>query len=136
MAGRTRIIDLSVPIMNYSMDTHDQTIHYLDHAEVARQRAKTYGIAADRLPVPHLHTASEQVTLSTHAASQRELGVSRRFRASGVSAPALVASHVAVGTAFATAAIAVIVVVGRALYGLAAPRHPIGIKPAGARARP
>lgn len=29
MPGRTRIIDLrSVPIMNYSMDTHDQTIHY------------------------------------------------------------------------------------------------------------
>ena len=42
MAGRTRIIDLSVPLMNYSMDTHEQTIHYLDHAEVARQRAKTY----------------------------------------------------------------------------------------------
>jgi kynurenine formamidase len=67
MAGRTRIIDLSVPLMNYSMDTHEQTIHYLDHAEVARQRAKTYDIPADRFPVPHVHTASEVVTLTTHA---------------------------------------------------------------------
>src|SRR5215510_4294377 len=67
MAGRVRIIDLSVPLMNYSMDTHEQTIHYLDHAEVARQRAKTYDIPADRFPVPHQHTASEVVTLTTHA---------------------------------------------------------------------
>jgi hypothetical protein len=33
-----KIIDLSVPIMNYSMDTHEQSIIYLDHREVARQR--------------------------------------------------------------------------------------------------
>jgi len=74
MAGRVRIIDLSVPLMNYSMDTHEQTIHYLDHAEVARQRAKTYDIPADRFPVPHQHTASEVVTLALRAALRGPAG--------------------------------------------------------------
>jgi len=67
MSRRVRVIDLSLPLMNYSMDTHEQTIQYFDHAEVARQRAKTYDIPADRFPVPHLHTATEVVTLTTHA---------------------------------------------------------------------
>ena len=67
MSGRVRIIDLRVPLMNSSTDTHDQTIHDRDHAEVARQRAKTYDIPTDRFPVPHMPTATEVVTLTTHA---------------------------------------------------------------------
>jgi len=67
-----RIIDLSVPIMNYSMDTHEQSISYLDHQEVARQRAKSYGVPADRFPLPGVHSASEVVTLSTHAGTHMD----------------------------------------------------------------
>ena len=67
-----KIIDLSVPIMNYSMDTHEQSIIYLDHREVARQRAKSYGVPADRFPLPGVHSASEVVTLSTHAGTHMD----------------------------------------------------------------
>jgi len=67
-----KIIDLSVPIMNYSMDTHEQSIIYLDHREVARQRAKSYGLPADRFPLPGVHSASEGVTLSTHAGTHMD----------------------------------------------------------------
>lgn len=62
-----RIVDLSLPIRNYSFDTQEQHIEYIDHAELARSRAKVYGIQPDDLPLPGIHSATERVTLSSHA---------------------------------------------------------------------
>jgi len=64
---QTRLVDLSLPIRNASFDTQEQHIEYTDHREVARGRAKAYGISLDDLPLPGVHSAMERVTLSTHA---------------------------------------------------------------------
>jgi len=67
------------------------------------------------------------ITLPVHVATNRELGVLRRFRASGVSAGALVASEVALGAVLATIAAAVVLATGAAVYGLQAPVDPVGV---------
>jgi ABC-2 type transport system permease protein len=61
------------------------------------------------------------ITLPVLIATNRELGVTRRFRASGVSAGALVGSRILVGIALGTAAVVVVLVVGSTAYGMQAP---------------
>ena len=67
------------------------------------------------------------VTIPVHLATQRELGVLRRFRASGVSAGVLVARELVLGIVLGTVASAVVVAGGAAVYGLKAPVHPLGV---------
>lgn len=67
------------------------------------------------------------VTIPTHLATQRELGVLRRFRASGLGAGALVASEVALGTVLGVLAAAVVLAAGSAVYGVGAPQDPLGV---------
>ncbi len=67
------------------------------------------------------------MTMPAHIASQRELGVVRRFRASGLSAGVLVASEVVLAVLVATMAVAVILVLGVTLYGLSAPADPLAV---------
>lgn len=67
------------------------------------------------------------VTIPVHLATHRELGVLRRFRSSGLSAPALVATEVAVGFVLGTVAAGVVLVVGAAVYGLRLPVDPMAV---------
>ncbi len=67
------------------------------------------------------------VTIPTHLAANRELGVLRRFRASGLSAGALVASETALGAVLGTVAAAVVLLAGSAVYGIATPEDPLGV---------
>jgi ABC-2 type transport system permease protein len=67
------------------------------------------------------------ITLPVMIATNRELGVTRRFRASGVSAGALVASRVAVGVVLGTAAVLVVLVVGSTVYGMQSPTDLAGV---------
>lgn len=67
------------------------------------------------------------VTLPAHIASRRELGVLRRYRASGLGAGTMLASHAAVGTIIGIAAGAVVLLVGGLVYGLPAPRDPVAV---------
>ena len=64
------------------------------------------------------------VTLPAHIATHRELGVLRRYRASGVSGAALAASHAAVGTVLGLAGAAIVLAVGGAVYGVPSPDDP------------
>ena len=66
------------------------------------------------------------VTLPANIAERRERGVTRRYRASGVSGGALVASHILLGAILGTAASALVLAVGAAVYGVPAPEDPIG----------
>lgn len=61
------------------------------------------------------------VVLPAHVASSRELGVVRRFRASGVSAGSLLASHAVVGALLGVAASGIVLLAGAAVYDVAAP---------------
>jgi ABC-2 type transport system permease protein len=65
------------------------------------------------------------VTLPAHIASHRELGVLRRYRASGVGAGTLVASEAAVGAVLGIGGALVVLVVGGAIYGVPAPDDPL-----------
>lgn len=67
------------------------------------------------------------ITIPVHLATHRELGVLRRFRASGLSAGVLVATEIALGIVLATIAAAVVLLVGAAIYGLAMPVDPLGV---------
>ena len=67
------------------------------------------------------------ITIPVHLATQRELGVLRRFRASGVSAGVLVASEIALGVVLGTVAVAVVLAGGAAVYGLQMPVDPLGV---------
>jgi ABC-2 type transport system permease protein len=64
------------------------------------------------------------VTLPAHIATHRELGVLRRYRASGVSGAALATSQAAVGAVMGLTAAAIVLVVGGAVYGIPAPEDP------------
>ena len=61
------------------------------------------------------------VTLPAHLAAHRELGVLRRYRASGVSGGEIVASQIALGAILGTIAAATVLAVGGAFYGIPAP---------------
>lgn len=67
------------------------------------------------------------ITLPVHVATHRELGVLRRFRASGLSAGVLVASEIALGVVLGTIAVVVVLMAGAAVYGLQAPVDPLGV---------
>lgn len=67
------------------------------------------------------------ITIPVHLATQRELGIRRRFRAAGLSGGVLVASEIAIGFVLATVAVAVVLVTGAAVYGLQAPVDPVGV---------
>ena len=55
------------------------------------------------------------VTLPVHLATYRELGVMRRFRSSGLSAGAIVGSHLALGAVLGVAASGIVLAVGALL---------------------
>jgi ABC-2 type transport system permease protein len=65
------------------------------------------------------------VTLPAHIATHRELGVLRRYRASGVSGAALAAGQAAVGAILGLAAAALVLAVGGAVYGIPTPEDPV-----------
>jgi ABC-2 type transport system permease protein len=67
------------------------------------------------------------ITIPVHLATQRELGVLRRFRASGVSAGVLVARELVLGIVLGTVASAVVIAGGAAVYGLEMPADPLGV---------
>lgn len=67
------------------------------------------------------------LTLPVHISTHRELGVLRRFRASGLSAGVVVASQIALGVIIGTVAVAVVLLAGSAVYGLQAPVNPLGV---------
>jgi ABC-2 type transport system permease protein len=67
------------------------------------------------------------LTIPVHLASQRELGVLRRFRASGLTGGTVVASEIALGTVLGTIAVAVVLLLGQVVYGLPAPLHPFAV---------
>lgn len=67
------------------------------------------------------------ITIPVHLAGNRELGVVRRFRASGVGAGALIATEILLGAVLATVAVAVVLATGAAVYGLAMPVDPLGV---------
>ncbi|MCC7104012.1 MAG: cyclase family protein [Chloroflexi bacterium] len=62
-----RIIDLSVPLRNYSMEGQDQEIRYVDHREFARRLAYIFGVQPQSIPVPGVHQSFEYLNLSSHA---------------------------------------------------------------------
>jgi len=67
------------------------------------------------------------ITLPVHIATSRELGVTRRFRASGVSAGAMVGSEVLLGIVLGTVSVLVVLATGTAVYGLQLPENPVGV---------
>ncbi|MGI8754343.1 MAG: ABC transporter permease [Acidimicrobiales bacterium] len=67
------------------------------------------------------------LTIPTHLATSRELGVLRRFRASGIGPVTLVLSEIALGTVLAMVAAAVVLVTGAQVYGLQAPANLLGV---------
>jgi ABC-2 type transport system permease protein len=67
------------------------------------------------------------ITIPVHIATHRELGVLRRFRASGLSAGVVVASQIVVGAVLGTLAALVVLVLGSAVYGMSAPEDPLGV---------
>lgn len=67
------------------------------------------------------------VALPVHVASRRELGVVRRYRASGVGAGAMLASQAAIGIVLGIAAGAIVLVAGGAAYDLAVPDDPAAV---------
>ena len=67
------------------------------------------------------------ITIPTHIATSRELGVLRRFRASGIGPVTMVLSEMALGTVLGTVAATVVLATGSQVYGLQAPAHPLGV---------
>lgn len=67
------------------------------------------------------------ITIPVHIATHRELGVLRRFRASGLSSSVVIASEIALGVVLGTLAVVVVLATGSAVYGLHAPVHPLGV---------
>jgi ABC-2 type transport system permease protein len=67
------------------------------------------------------------VTLPVFVATARELGVTRRFRASGVSAGVLVTTRVLLGIVLGTASVAVVLLVGSTAYGMQSPDDLAGV---------
>jgi ABC-2 type transport system permease protein len=66
-------------------------------------------------------------TLPVFVATARELGVTRRYRASGVSAGVLVTTRVLLGLVLGTASVTVVLVVGSIVYGMRSPADLLGV---------
>lgn len=67
------------------------------------------------------------VVLPVHVASRRELGIVRRFRASGVSGAALLGADAGVGTVLGVASGALVLLAGGIAYGVPAPEDPLAV---------
>lgn len=67
------------------------------------------------------------ITLPVHIATQREVGVLRRYRASGLSSGLVVGSQILLGVVLATVAVVVVLAAGSAVYDLHAPNDPLGV---------
>ena len=67
------------------------------------------------------------VSLPVHLASHRELGVTRRYRASGVSGATQILSSAGLGTVLAVLGGLVVLVVGGAAYGVPTPVDPFAV---------
>lgn len=64
------------------------------------------------------------ITIPAHIATQRELGILRRYRAAGIDAPTIVFRDVLLGVVLGVVSGAVVLAAGSAVYGLQAPQHP------------
>ena len=73
------------------------------------------------------------ITLPVRLATYRELGVTRRFRASGLSGPVMVASEIILGAVLGTVSAAVVLAAGAAVYGLSMPEDPLPSSPGSSR---
>ncbi len=67
------------------------------------------------------------VTLPVHIATNRELGVTRRYRASGIGAGTLVATQLVVGLVLGLVSSAIVLALGHLAYGIEAPENPAGV---------
>ena len=67
------------------------------------------------------------ITIPVRLATYRELGVTRRFRASGLSAPVMIASEIILGAVLGTVSAALVLAAGAAAYGLTLPEDPVGV---------
>jgi ABC-2 type transport system permease protein len=65
------------------------------------------------------------VVMPVHVATQRELGVLRRYRAAGVGGGAVVCRDIVLGVVLGIVSGAVVLAAGAAAYGLSAPRQPL-----------
>ena len=63
-----RIVDLSVPLQNAPMENNPAAIQYVNHTELGRMRAKSYGFPDTSYFPDHMHCATENITaISTHS---------------------------------------------------------------------
>ncbi len=69
--GHTKVIDLSLPIRNFAMESQEQSISRFNHTERARGFTKRYGLRIDDFLSPPF-LASETVTAATHAATHMD----------------------------------------------------------------
>jgi ABC-2 type transport system permease protein len=67
------------------------------------------------------------VALPVQIASRRELGFTRRYRASGVSAATLLLSNAVMGVLIAVTSGVIVVLFGGFAYGIQAPEHPLTV---------
>jgi ABC-2 type transport system permease protein len=67
------------------------------------------------------------IILPVRIATYRELGVTRRFRASGLSGPVLIASEIILGAVLGTVSAALVLAAGAAVYGLSMPEDPLAV---------
>lgn len=67
------------------------------------------------------------ITIPVHIATHRENGVLRRYRAAGVRTRDLVLSELALGAVVGTVAVAIVLALGVAVYGVTAPADPVGV---------
>jgi ABC-2 type transport system permease protein len=67
------------------------------------------------------------VTLPVHIATNRELGVTRRYRASGIGAGTIVATQLVLGVILGVAASAVVLAIGHLAYGIGFPDDPAAV---------
>lgn len=67
------------------------------------------------------------ITIPVHVATRRELGVLRRFRASGLGSGVLLAGEIALGATLGVVAAALVLAAGTAVYGVRAPEDPLAV---------
>lgn len=67
------------------------------------------------------------ITIPVHIATNRELGVLRRYRAAGIGARVLVLSELGLGAVIGTASVALVLATGTAVYGFSAPSDVVGV---------
>lgn len=62
-----RFIDLSVPLHNFASEFNSPQITYWDHRDFAHRTATKWGLDPREFPEPEVGSASEELTLSSHA---------------------------------------------------------------------